>query len=563
MAAVIKGVKIGPSPNWLQARLRGVGARPINNVVDATNYILFELNQPLHAFDLARLRGNRIVVRSAVPGEQMATLDGETREFDAGMTLICDAEGAVAVGGVMGGENSEVTEQTTDILLECAYFDPKTIRATRKALRMITDASYRFERGTDINAMPDVMRRAVQLIRTVAGGEEPETAVDVYPKPMKSRSVFLRPERVAHLLGVSVEKAEIERHLSSVGFVVAPKDDRFAVQVPGWRPDVTREVDLIEEIARLVGYDEFPVEMRPFRPTTVPDDPIESIKARIRRVFVGLGLNEARSLSLVAKVGERGQKLQNPMSVEEACLRESLLEGLVKATGRNWSMRERDIRLFELGTVFESSGSGRQPTETLRLAGVLSGSRTPSHWTAGGVAPDCDIWDLKYMLDQAVASCNPDLHYATSGVGEEGGWTLQDEAGRRRGWGGLLSVDRPAWAAPLFGFEIDVATAERAGTRYRPAPTTPPVERDLALVLPAGVRAEQVESIMQDAAGELLETIDLFDEYKSGELAGRSVAWRLTFRAPDRTLKDKEVDRIVERVLKRLKEGLSVERREA
>jgi phenylalanyl-tRNA synthetase beta chain len=559
LAAVIRGVTIGPSPNWLQARLRSVGARPINNVVDATNYILYELNQPLHAFDLAKVRRDKIVVRAARPGEHMLTLDGESREFEAGMTLICDGEGPVAVGGVMGGANSEVSESTTDILLECAKFDPKRIRATRKALCMNTEASYRFERGTDTQAMPEVMQRAVQLIRAVAGGEEPESPVDVYPKPAKSPTVFLRPERVEHLLGMPVPKSEIERHLVSVGFVVAPKSDRLAVQIPGWRPDVSREVDLIEEIARLKGYDEFPVEMRPFRPSNVPDDPIELVKAGVRRVLTGLGLNEARSISLVSQASELGQAVQNPMSVEEAFLRESLLKGLTKAAERNWSVRERDIRLFEIGNVFQSNGPGIQPRETLMLAGVVSGSRIPNHWTSADSAQDYDLWDLKQILTVAASQSGLELRL----VGAESGWVLEDAEAGKRGWGGLMSAERPAWAAPLFGFEVELVGGERRGPRYRPPPSTPPVERDLALVLPRGVHADDVEVVVRDASGELLETTDLFDEYTSSDLAGRSVAWRLVFRARERTLKDKEVDRIVERILKRLREQLGVERRQA
>ncbi|UCD23402.1 MAG: phenylalanine--tRNA ligase subunit beta, partial [Gemmatimonadota bacterium] len=423
MAAVIRGVKIGPSPVWLQTRLRNVGSRPINNVVDATNYILFELNQPLHAFDLANVRDRKIIVRSAQSGEWMTTLDGEKREFQSGMTLICDGQGPTAIGGVMGGADSEVSEETTDILLECAYFDPKRIRATRKALKMSTDASYRFERGTDILAMPETLRRAVELIRAVAGGEEPEAPVDVYPKERKSATVFLRPERVTHLLGTPVTTEQIERLLSSVGFVVVPKKERLAVQVPGWRPDVTREVDLIEEVARLTGYDQFPVELRPYRPSNVPDDPVESLKASCRRVLMALGLNEARSLSLVAGGEQRPQGLLNPMSVDECYLREALLPGLVKAAQRNWSGRERNIRLFEIGAVFQEVGSGKQPQETLRIAGVVSGASTPAHWSSSGKSADYDVWDLKHIFEQAASVCG----IRGRVVECDGGWELRDE----------------------------------------------------------------------------------------------------------------------------------------
>ncbi|HKI96407.1 MAG TPA: phenylalanine--tRNA ligase subunit beta, partial [Gemmatimonadales bacterium] len=315
VAAVIRGVTVGPSPAWLQARLRSVGLRPINNVVDATNYILYEYGQPLHAFDLAHLRGKAVIVRRAKKGETLTTLDGVARALDPEMTMICDGEGPIAVAGVMGGENSEVGPETTDLLLECAAFDPKRIRKTRTQLKMSTDASYRFERGVDVQDLAAVARRAVDVIIAVAGGAEREAALDVFPVPVQPRTVFLRPARVEHLLGVPVTVKEIEGILTRLGFTVAPRDERVAVQVPGWRPDVTREVDLIEEIARIRGFDSFPVEVRPYRPTTVPEDPREPAKARLRTLLTGFGLHEARSIPFDAG-GEGAQAIKNPLSQE-------------------------------------------------------------------------------------------------------------------------------------------------------------------------------------------------------------------------------------------------------
>src|SRR5207249_11903023 len=260
MAAVIRGVQVGPSPAWLAQRLASVGQRPIANVVDATNYVLFELNQPLHAFDLAGLRGPAVVIRRAKQGEKIVTLDGIERTLTAEMTAICDAERPTIVAGVMGSAGSEVTARTADVVLECAYFQPTRIRRTRRALGLSSESSYRFERGIDLLGMPDAMRRGVELIMAVAGGELRAPPLDLWPEPVQEKTIFLRPERLSQLLGVPVERAEIERHLSGVGFFVAPKDGRLAVQVPGWRPDVTREVDLIEEVARLKGYDAFPDE---------------------------------------------------------------------------------------------------------------------------------------------------------------------------------------------------------------------------------------------------------------------------------------------------------------
>src|SRR6266480_660162 len=262
MIAVMRGVKVQPSPAWLAARLQAIGQRSINNIVDATNYILFEVNQPLHAFDLAKLRGPAVVVRRAKPGEPIVTLDGVERKLNGEMTVICDAERPTIVAGVMGSAESEVTETTTDIVLEAAYFQPTRIRRTRRALGVSSESSYRFERGIDILGLPDAIARAVDLIVAIAGGEVREPPLDLWPEPHKARSVFLREARVGHLLGVDVPRKEMERLLSAVGFVAAPKDDRLAVQIPGWRPDVTREVDLIEEVARLRGYDTFPDELR-------------------------------------------------------------------------------------------------------------------------------------------------------------------------------------------------------------------------------------------------------------------------------------------------------------
>src|SRR5207302_127346 len=321
MIAVIRGVTVAPSPRWLTDRLSSVGQRSINNVVDATNYILFELNQPLHAFDLAKLRGPAVIVRRASTGEKVVSLDGVERTLTADMTAICGAERPTIVAGVMGSGESEVSQATRDLVLECAYFQPTRIRRTRRALELSSESSYRFERGIDMLGMPDALRRAIELIIAVAGGEVRAPALDLWPEPQQERTIFLRPERVNHLLGVAIERPEVERLLTGVGFFVAPKDGRLAVQVPGWRPDVTREVDLIEEVARLKGYDAFPDELRAYRPGTVPDAPDERARARVREQLVRAGLLEARTLPLGPPDGPDAVPILNPMSAEEAYLR--------------------------------------------------------------------------------------------------------------------------------------------------------------------------------------------------------------------------------------------------
>ena len=565
MIAVIRGVKVAPSPGWLSGRLTAIGQRSINNVVDATNYILFELNQPLHAFDLAKLNGPAVVVRRAKPGEKIVTLDGLTRTLTSDMTAICDAKRPTIVAGVMGSADSEVSPATTDLVLECAYFQPTRIRRTRRALELSSESSYRFERGIDMLGMPDALRRAIELIVAVAGGELREPPLDLWPEPQQDKTIFLRPARVAHLLGVPVEPAEIERRLTAVGFFLAPKDGRLAVQVPGWRPDVTREVDLIEEVARLKGYDAFPDELRPYRPGTVPDAPEEQARARVREGLVRVGLLEARTLPLGPPDGPDSMTILNPLSAEEAHLRRRLLPGLVRRVEHNWANHNRDIRLFEVGTVFRR-GSGSPVEEWTSVAAVLTGARRPPHWSEGAKLPDMDIWDLKRHFELAVELAAPGCN-VEPGTGGAVGWQAVERGGGAvMGWAGPLEADAPVWAAPLFGLEVRLAVTSRAPVVYRPLPVQPAAELDVALVLPPGVSAVQVAEVLRRAvgAGPLLERLEVFDEYRGpGIPAGhRGVAWHCTFRDPERTLREAEVKEALARGLAALEEELGVRRRE-
>ena len=575
MIAVIRGVKVGPSPAWLAHRITSLGHRPINNVVDATNYILFEINQPLHAFDLAKLRGSAVVVRRAKPSERIVTLDGVERKLTAEMTAICDAERPTIVAGVMGSADSEVSATTTDLVLECAYFQPTRIRRTRRALGLSSESSYRFERGIDMLAMPDAMNRAIDLIRAVAGGEVREAPIDLWPKPEQPRSVFLRPERVTRLLGVPVPRPEIERLLSAVGFVAAPKDERLAVQVPGWRTDVTREVDLIEEVARLRGYQTFPDELRPYRPGTVPDAPSELTLGRIRERLAREGLLEARTLSLGPADDPDAIAVQNPLSVEEGHLRSRLLPGLTRRVEHNWRVGERDVRLFEVGTVFRPGkgdggrGTGGLPDEQLWLGIVITGARRPPHWTDGGGAkvPDMDIWDLKRHFELAVGAAAPAGALTVQATADGAGWQAVAADGAVAGWAGSLDGDAPRWAAPLYGLEVRVTVAPPPLVRYQAIPTQPAVSRDASLVVPEGVTAAVMEAVLRQTGGALLTRLDVLDEYRGGGAglpAGtRGVTWRCTFRDPSRTLTEKEVDALLGRMLSALEGELDVRRREA
>ena len=569
MIAVLRGVAVRPSPAWLSARLQAIGQRSINNIVDATNYILFEVNQPLHAFDLAKLRGPAVVVRRARAGEQIVTLDGVPRKLTAEMTAICDAERPTIVAGVMGSAESEVSESTTDIVLECAYFQPTRIRRTRRALGLSSESSYRFERGIDMLGMPDALNRAIDLIRAVAGGEMREAPIDLWPQPEQPRSVFVRDARVSHLLGVPVPRKEIERYLSAVGFVAAPKDDRLAVQVPGWRPDITREVDLIEEVARLRGYDTFPDELRPYRPGTVPDAPSELTLHRIREALVrnGGGLLEARTLPLGPADAPDAIAVLNPLSAEEAHLRSRLLPALVRRVEHNWSQGIRDVRLFEAGTVFRRSTTGNRPEEELHVAIVLTGARHPSHWsdsTDAAKLPDMDIWDLKHHFELAVVLAAPgcDVQPAANGAA----WAaVQKEAV----WGSAapIEADAPKWAGPLFGLEVKIAIERPVLARYQALPTQPPVVRDVSLVVPGAVTAAAIEAVLRREGASLLERLEVLDEYRGASLpAGtRGVTWHCTFRDPEgaRTLTEREVDALLSTMLKALEAEFDVRRRQA
>jgi phenylalanyl-tRNA synthetase beta chain len=373
-----------------------------------------------------------------------------------------------------------------------------------------------------------------------------------------------------------VPRKEVEQLLSAVGFVAAPKQERLAVQVPGWRPDVTREVDLIEEVARLRGYDTFPDQLRPYRPGTVPDAPSELTLRRIRDALVrsGSGLLEARTLPLGPADSPDAVPVLNPLSADESHLRSRLLPGLIRRVEYNWAQGNRDIRLFEVGTVFSrpsdrsavrsSEGpSDRQtvrPSEHLHLAIVLTGSRHPAHWsdsTDAAKLPDMDLWDLKshFELAVGVAASSRDLQPAANGSG----WVSS------AGTATPLDADAPKWAAPLYGLEVRIEVAPRVLPRYQPLPTQPPVVRDLSLVVPGGVSAAQVEAVLGREGGALLGRLDVLDEYRGASLppGTRGATWRCTFRAPDRTLTEREIDTLLSRMLKALESELDVRRRQA
>jgi phenylalanyl-tRNA synthetase beta chain len=580
LGAVIRGVRIGPSPSWLQARLRNAGARSINNVVDATNYVMLELGQPLHAFDLAKLAGSRIVVRRAAEAEKkFTTLDGVAREIDRTMLMICDAERPVAVAGVMGGRESEVSDETVDVLLECALFDPASIRSTRRALGISTDASYRYERGVDPEGMETALSRALELILATAGGTLQKRVADCHPSPWQPRAIALRLARVERILGIAFDEPAVRRLLEPLGFRVAGSagDGSLEVQVPGFRSyDVRREIDLIEEIARTHGYDAFPSELGPYRPGTVPDHPLFRMEDDLRIQLAARGLLEVQTPAFVPE-GQGEVPLQNPITREEATLRRDLLPSLLRRVEHNFARGERDVRLFELATSFRAGAErGDRPRETPRLGVVLTGSRAPQHWSGDPGA--LDLWDLAGLMQDVAAWTlgAARVEPADSGSGAGGdilGGRLTKEALIIRtnesviGWGGRVAataVDAPAWAAPVFGFEIELPADPQtpAPVTHAPVAAYQAVERDLALIVPDAVPAATVDTRIHASGGAHLVRVDLFDVYRGKGVpdGSRSLAFRLRFQSHERTLTDEDVDRSVSRIVADLT-GLGVQLR--
>jgi phenylalanyl-tRNA synthetase beta chain len=571
IAVMIRGVRVGPSPEWLAARLRAVGQRPINNVVDATNYVLQELGQPLHAFDLGRL-GDTVVVRRARASETLVTLDGVERKLDETILAIADAERPVALAGIMGGEATEVTGETTDVLLECALFEPRTVRSGRRALGMSTDASYRFERGVDPTLQRRAAARCAELIRVVAGGAIDEVAVEAAAPEPPAPPVRLRRSRAERVLGEPFTTDAMRALLAPIGFETQSADaDALEVIVPGHRRyDVAREDDLVEEVARRHGYDAFPDEVRPFRPSTVPTDPMAELEDRLRTLLVGRGFLEARGAPFVSETGG-DVALMLPLASTESHLRRDLLPGLLRRVEANFNRGTRDVRLFEIGTAFAPDGEHARPVETTRLAAVLTGDRAPTHWS--GDPGTFDVWDVKAVLEEVAAAVGAVVEPASDGarwsdfdVGAA--FEARTGAGRVLGAAGAVRADRidaPAWAAAVFGLEIilEPAAAEKRIAAFTPLPAFPPIERDLALVAPRSTTAAALEGTIRAAGGPLLVRLVPFDVYEGRGIPEdrRSVAFRLRFRSPERTLTDEEVEPVVAGILERLAREHDVQRR--
>ncbi|HSH70149.1 MAG TPA: phenylalanine--tRNA ligase subunit beta [Deferrisomatales bacterium] len=580
-ARIVRGVRIGPSPRWLQQRLQAVGVRALNNVVDVTNYVLMELGHPLHAFDLQRLGGQRIVVRRARDGELFTTLDGQERCLDADTLMICDGDGPVAVAGIMGGLNSEVEDTTRDVLLESAYFDPANIRRSSKALGLSTEASYRFERGTDIEGLIRALDRAAELIAELAGGTVAAGIWDAFPGPRARRRVTCRPARVSAVLGVELSRDAIVNYLQALGLsAVAETGSETTFEVPPHRVDLEREIDLIEEVARLHGYDAIPTTLPKVAMTAGERPAARRTADRARDVLVAAGLTEAINLSFIDPAEDerlalgaddalrRKVVIQNPLNSETAVLRTTLLPGLLRAAGLNNRRQTGAVRLFEVGRTFHPVDGQELPREVQRVGAVLAGEQCPLGWLAS--AQTVDFFDAKGVVEGFVATLGVD------GLGWE---TVTDRpwlhpgrgavlvlGGEELGWCGQLHPDRAeAYQVPepLFVFELDLDRLQQGSRKpgaFLGLDRYPAVARDLAVVLDRGVPVQQVLDAVADCRGRepLLRSATLFDIYEGERLAADkvSLAIRVVYRSEERTLTEEEVQRAEAGVLTHLEQQL-------
>lgn len=563
-ASVIEGVRVGPSPTWMQRRLEASGIRAINSVVDVTNTVMLELGQPMHAFDYDRVAGRRLTVRRARAGETLVTLDGAMRTLGSEMVVVADEDRVVSLAGIIGGSDTEIGPETTTVLLEAAYWDPPTIGRTSRRLGVRTEASARFERGADPEGPPRAQARAAALLAEVGGGRVLRGMVDVYPRRITPQVIRLRPERAVTVLGVEIHRDEMVRILRALGCAVEGART-LKVRVPTFRPDLTREEDLIEEIIRIYGYDRVPLTLP--RGETTPGNMAPSIRAdrKVRGVLTRCGLTEVLTFTLVtpeaAATGEAMPAvLQNPLARDHSALRTSLMPGLLEVLVTNASRRIGDVHIFELGRVFRSRGVGERPEERRALGIAMMG-----RWRAGWNVPEehavADLFHLKGVLDallgdlgvrgwQVTAPAIPDVWWHPGRAAEVAvGGRVVVRFGELHPDRAL--VNRLPQRAYLADIDLEALLPSILSEGiFAGLPRYPEVERDLAAVFPEDLPASQIEGIIREAAGPLLEALELFDVYTGSPVpAGhRNLAYRLRLRTPDRTLTAAEAEEIMGRV---------------
>ena len=561
---VVRGVKIAPSPEWLVKKLESIGQRPINNVADITNYVLHEYGQPLHAFDLAKLAENRIIVRRAKSGEVLKTLDGVERKLDGEMLVIADAQHPVAVAGVMGGEESEISNETTDVLIESAYFDPSSVRRTSRVLGLHTEASHRFERGTDPGGVLPAQARCVSLICELAGGVAAEDTLDVYPKPGRTKVVALRLPRVETITSLKVSADEAVRILTSLGFELRANDgDRFEFAVPSWRHDVSIEEDLVEEVARHTGYDQITTALPPAS-LAGEYHSTENRKRALRNAMSAHGYCEAISLSfvepadgfdLIPEFGGADEApavlLTNPIIDEAAQMRQTLLPGLLKAIQHNINHGSRDVCLFEMGRVFAGLEAAQLPHEREVLAIAATGGALEANRAQAD--RELEFFDVKGVLEAAVDAMNlAQLRFEQAELKHlrPGQSAKIVSNGTPIGSIGRLSEAAAAnykFRQPVYVAEIDLTALlaqPEQPVLYSPLPRFPSIVRDVSLLVDRKVRLAEILRAIDDEKAAHFVAAQLVGTYEGAGIAEnkRSVTIRFEYRADDRTLRDDEVD---------------------
>jgi phenylalanyl-tRNA synthetase beta chain len=580
-ARVVLNVKIGASPFWIQDRLRSVGLRAINNVVDVTNFVLMEMGQPLHAFDFDRLAGHRIVVKTAEPGQVFTTLDGVERALGGDMLMICDGKDPVALAGIMGGLESEIENDTVNVLIESAYFDPVGIRRTAKRLGLATESSHRFERGVDPEGIPRALDRAAQLMVATAGGILASGVIDNYPRPIPKREIEVSVKRTNRLLGTQIDQEEMGGHLKSIELEAEPVDeDRLKVLAPTFRVDLERPEDLMEEVARLKGYGDVPTTHPVSRVVANPVDKSLQVRSTTRQVLSGCGFSEIITYSFIDKEAcdkllfgrddPRRQMLPvlNPLTEDQAVMRTSLLPGLLETAHLNRTLRKEDVRIFEIGKIFlntprEETGD-QLPEEVPMVSGLWTGVRRERTWHAE--AEEVDFYDIKGVVECLLAALNVcGIRFARLENGESphirSGHGAQVYGANR-----LLGVVGEMNAGVVKNFDLekkiycfdlnldslmDSMREEKHAALLSRFPST---TRDLALILEDRIEVQSVLDFVAGLGKDLIEGVEVFDVYKGSKIprGKKSVAFRFTYQSFERSLTDSEVNRIHEEVSRKL-----------
>lgn len=564
-ARVVRGVKVGPSPKWLADRLESIGQRSVNNVADITNYVMFELNQPTHAFDLNLLHGHRIIVRRPKAGEEITTLDGFTRELAPEMLIIADADRPVAIAGVMGGADTEISESTQDVLIESAYFNPASVRHTARVLGMDTEASYRFARGADYDGQVRAADRVAQMIAEIAGGRVLKGAIDVYPAPITRDSVALRESRIERLTGLKVSINQAANILRALEFEVEvdAAGKKLSAVAPSFRVDVSREEDLVEEVARHVGYDLVNVTL-PMWGGAGKHPSGDKQRRNLRQTLTALGFDEAYSFSFVNGERDRlfrrsampGATLLNPIDVNQSEMRSSLLTGLLDAVQHNLNQGTRDVKLFEIGRVFEVAASYERPIERELLSIVMTGSVFPDDWRG---SKQIDFYDLKGAVEAALSTVNVSgftidrarveyLHPGQSAVLTRDGEEIARFGSLHPRVASLYKFRQPVFVGELEFGKLLALTPDQV--RYNALPRFPAASRDVSALVPDTAMWGDIETAVRDLGISEIESVRIFDMYKGKEMREgfHSLAFRVIYRAEGRTLKDEEVAGMHERV---------------